>query len=240
MSYDLVVWFEPAGITLDRAVRRFGEIIEGETEVEIDQAHPRVAAFLRELTGRYPDPDGLAIEEIDRSPWSQSLSVMSAAVFLPIVWSRADEVDAVVRNLANQHGLVLYDPQNDRVQHPDGMRTAAGLVLMTCDGSQAEDPDPDTIERILGGLSRKNWFAIIERNDDSESYVQVAYNEGQGADDPDWFALERRAGSADEHFRVELSDLNDVVAAFNGFARDETTWTHGFEWQRIDLAADSR
>jgi hypothetical protein len=46
--------------------------------------------------------------------------------------------------------------------------------------------------------------------------VQVGYGEQAGTR-PGWYALERSDGSADQHFRAELTNVDDVVRAFVGF-----------------------
>jgi hypothetical protein len=231
VSYDLAVWHEPAGIAADQATHKYAQLINEESGAETDPMHPQVAAFYRRLTARYPELDRLPIDEVDRSPWSTRLAVTSTAVVMSMVWSCADEVGPHVRSLADQHGLVVFDPQNESVHHPNAMRTRPTSVLSTCDGSQADNPDPDTIKRTLHTLSRDNWFAVLERGD---AYVQVGYGE-QAATRPDWYALEHRDGSADKHFRVEVSDLNEIIAAFTGFAGHDNAWQQHFSWRKVDL-----
>ncbi|MGC7098305.1 hypothetical protein ACPZ19_26845, partial [Amycolatopsis lurida] len=212
VSYDLAVWHEPAEAT------------------ETAPTPPRVAAFYRELTARYPGLDSLPDDD-DSSPWSVRLAVTSDAVVMSMVWSRADEVGPQVRNLADRHGLVVFDPQNESVHHPETMRTSPTWTLSTCDGSQADNPDPDTIKRTLRTLSRGNWFAVLERGD---TYVQVGYGEN-AATRPGWYALERRDGSADKHFRAEVADLDEIIAAFTGFAGHDKAWQQRFSWRKVDL-----
>ncbi|QFU88364.1 hypothetical protein [Amycolatopsis sp. YIM 10] len=227
MSYDLAVWHEPAGIAADQAARKYTRLITEEPGT--DPTHPRVAAFYRELTARYPELDGLPDD--DSSPWSVRLTVTSAAVVMCLVWSRADEVGPQVRSLADRHGLVVFDPQNESVHHPEAMRTKPTLVLSTCGGSQADNPDPETIKRTLRTLSLGNWFAVLERGD---TYVQVGFGENAGTR-PGWYALERRDGSADKHFRAEVADLDEIIAAFTGFAGHDGAWPQRFSWRKVVL-----
>lgn len=124
--------------------------------------HPRIAAFYRVLTAQYPESGSPPVDEVDGSPWSAQLTVTSTAVLMSMVWSRVDDVAPYVRTLADQHGLVLFDPQNESVHHPDVMRTTPDSVLSTCDGSQADNPDPNTIKQTLRTLSQDNWFAVLE------------------------------------------------------------------------------
>ncbi|QYN38042.1 hypothetical protein K1T35_12860 [Pseudonocardia sp. DSM 110487] len=228
MSYDLAVWYESSGIAAHEATRKYTDLCEEPAE-RTGPAHPQVTAFHRELTGRYPELDSLPADD-ERSPWSAGLTVTTDAVVMPMSWSRVDEVAPYVRSLAEEHGLVLYDPQNRSVHHPDVMRTKPDSVLSTCDGSQADDPGASSIERMLRTLSRDNWFAVLEHGG---TYVQVGYGEQAGTR-PGWYALERRHGSADEHFRSEVPDLDEVITAFTGFARHDNAWQQRFTWQKID------
>jgi hypothetical protein len=118
------------------------------------------------------------------------------------------------------------------VYHPTAQPACSALVLSSCDGARSVNPDTTGIERALRRLSRDNWFALLERTDDR--YLQVGYGEQAGTR-PGWYALERRDGSADEHYRAVLTDLNEVIAAFTGFARGGDTWRRRFAWLKIDL-----
>jgi hypothetical protein len=63
--------------------------------------------------------------------------------------------------------------------------------------------------------------------------VQVGYDTEAGTRSG-WYALERPDGAADRHFRTKLSDLNEVISAFTGFASGSQTWQHRFTWQKVD------
>jgi len=231
MSFDLAVWHEPSGITSQEAADRYGQLVQVEPVPGAVPGHPQVAAFFQELTAEYPDLGSLPIDDLDGSPWSAGLTVTDTAVLMSMSWSRVDVVATVVRKLADQHGLVLFDPQDNTVNHPSALRTGPTVVLSSCDGSQSDDPGPAMIEQTLRRLSHQNWFAVLERG---EYYVQVGYGE-QAETRPGWYALEHRDGSADRHFRTEVSDLSEVVTAFAGFARDEDAWRQRFSWRKADL-----
>ena len=48
---------------------------------------------------------------------------------------------------------------------------------------------------------------------------------------PGWYALQRQDGSSHTHYRTTTSDLQDVIAAFAGFATEDPDWIHRFAWQ---------
>lgn len=103
-------------------------------------------------------------------------------------------------------------------------------MLSACDGSRVENPDAAQIEAVLGRLSPKNWFVVLERGD---HYVQVGLGERAATRSP-WLALEHRSGGPDRHFRVEVADRARIVQAFIGFADGDDSWQQGFDWRRVE------
>ena len=67
-------------------------------------------------------------------------------------WGHHTTAVPVIRDLAAEHGLVLYDPQDDRFYYPPA-DPASSLVLTTFDGLEVGDPDPETVGRCLRGLA---------------------------------------------------------------------------------------
>jgi hypothetical protein len=68
----------------------------------------------------------------------------------------------------------------------------------------------------------------LTRADDR--YVQVGYGE-QGGTRSGWYALERRDGAPDQHYRAELTNVEEVVRAFVGFLEDDPTIAVRFPWR---------
>jgi hypothetical protein len=232
MSFDLAVWFEPSPISVEEAAAAYERLCDADEATAAVPTHPKVAAFYRDLTKRYPDLDGLSGEDAELdSPWTASPTVAEASVLVAIGWSHAERVAPFVRQLATQHGLTCYDPQQ-RTVHGRPTDATPTLVLSSCDGSRSVNPGPDRIDRALRRLSRDNWFALLERTDDR--YLQVGYGEQAGTR-AGWYALEHRDGSADEHFRAVLTDLNQVITAFKGYARGDETWRRRFAWKKMDI-----
>jgi hypothetical protein len=119
MSFDLSVWHCEKWIGREEA---------GHVHVKLCQewpyltgSSPRVEAFYKELTDRWPEIDTIALEridDVDLCPWSCALSHSGMAVVLACVWSKADDVADYVTKLAEKHKLVLFDPQANRVILP--------------------------------------------------------------------------------------------------------------------------
>lgn len=232
MSFDLGVWFEPGPITDQQATDKYDSLCDKEADSSIP-AHPQVADFYRDLTRLLPELDSNAApEEVERSPWTTALDTTPTSVVMGISWPRAVEVSNVVRELADRHGLIYYDPQAGTTSQPDFSGTGKRLSLSSCNGSRSVNPTPDRIAETLRQLSARNWFAVLQRDDDR--YVQVGFGEQAGMH-PEMYVLERRDGSAEDHYRTLAADIDKVITAFQSYAQADASWTSRFSWQKIEL-----
>ncbi|SNT51466.1 hypothetical protein SAMN05421812_10825 [Asanoa hainanensis] len=102
----------------------------------------------------------------------------------------------------------------------------ASLTLTTADGTQVPDPDPAQIAAALRALTIDDWFAILEFSDDT--FLQVAVK-------ADSYALERRAGGDETHVGTEVTTVDEVVEAFQAYARQDPTWIAGHTWEPVKL-----
>jgi len=124
MSYDLGVWYPHERLSDAAAGTLYVGLCEG--TVDDPQAHPAVDAFYEELTAKHPEIDTIPDERIDDHdycPWSCALDRSPGHVIMPCVWSKAEYVDAFVRELARKHGLAVYDPQSGHISYPDSARS---------------------------------------------------------------------------------------------------------------------
>jgi hypothetical protein len=99
-------------------------------------------------------------------------------------------------------------------------------------GADILEPTPDQVRAVIAALEPDpdNYYAIIERvGSDRMEYMQVAIAEDGG------FLLEYQDGSLDAHFQHDPVGLEDVVAAFVSYMRDDT-WRRRFPWRQIDLS----
>jgi hypothetical protein len=228
MSYDLAVWEGDRPADDVAAAAEFQRLYDRYIESD-DLAQPtaRVAAYVAALLDRYPDIGTDAGEE---SPWSTG-PLMSEArgplVYFPMVWSRCDEVSAWAAKLAEEHELNCYDPQWDQLRTPP--RESWRFELTSERGRPRRDPDPNLVRSVLVRLSSDNYYAVLDRADGW--YIQVGYGEQAGTR-PGWYALERRDGAPDQHFRTELTDVEEVVRAFVGFLQNDPTITIRLPWRR--------
>ncbi len=232
MSYDLAVWEGDRPSNDFAAQAELERLFEQYMDVEHIELTPRIAAYVNELLQRYPDLDPQADED-DPSPWSVAPLIRGASgplMYFPMVYSRAEEVSAFAAQLAEDHGLNCYDPQWNQLRTP--ARDAWRFQLKSQRGRSQRDPDADAIRKFVTHLSSGNFYASLTRADGW--YVQAGYGEQAGTR-PGWYALERQDGSLDHHFRTELADVHEVVAAFVAFSEGDPTLLTRFTWQPYSL-----
>lgn len=227
MSYDLAVWEGERPANDLAAAAEFQRLYDRYIDSgEPSAPTPRIAAYALALLDRYPDISTPAGED---SPWSTSPLMNEASgplMYFPMVGNRCDEVSAWAAQLAAEHGLNCYDPQWNQLRTQ--FRDAWQFELTSERGRPLRDPDTAIIRKTLIHLSRDNYFAVLTRADDW--YIQVGYGEQAGTR-PGWYALERRDGAPDQHFRTDLTDIEEVIRAFVGFLHNDPTLTSRYAWR---------
>ncbi|WP_063763923.1 hypothetical protein [Actinoplanes subtropicus] len=228
MSYDLAVWEGDRPANDAAAAAEFEALYARfvESEESVDPT-ARIAAYVAALLDRYPDIDTAAGDD---SPWSSGPLLREASgplVYFPMVWSRCEEVSAWAAEVAEHHGLNCYDPQLEQLR--TSWSRPWRFELTSAHDRAFRDPDAEVIRRVLTRLSADAYFAVLTRSDDW--YIQVGYGERAGTRHG-WYALERRDGVPEEHYRVELTSGDDVVDAFTAFLHDDPAISRRFGWQR--------
>jgi hypothetical protein len=109
VSYDLAVWVgeRPAdGEAADEHYEKLMELLEEDDAIPPSEP---IQAYVETLLERWPD-----LDEAPDSPWTVS-PLMEDAVgdvfYFGIKEERAEEVSDYAAVLAEEHGLVCYDPQ---------------------------------------------------------------------------------------------------------------------------------
>jgi hypothetical protein len=113
MTYGLAVWEGDPPSGDDQAAETF-EWLLGEVEESDAPPTPRIRGYVEALLSRWPDLD----DDSDDSPWGDG-PLMDNAVggtfLFSVLWSRAEEAVAYCAELAAAHGLVCFDPQEERL-----------------------------------------------------------------------------------------------------------------------------
>ena len=229
MSFDLFLWGSPQPATAEKAERICHELAAENTSSVSSDA--RVQGFAQELLQRFPALESLTGEELEASPWSMTPWVTDSHVIMTISWSRAQEVAKFVLALAAERGLVCFDPQASVVHNPPGQAPADGLRLEFCDGGVVDRPDPAALATLLQTLSSRNWYACLEAR--PGWFIQVGIGPNAGNVPAGKFALEHREGAPERHYRTLVASLDDVVAAFEGFASGDPAWKGSISWSHV-------
>lgn len=110
------------------------------------------------------------------------------------------------------------------------MAEATGrLVYLTMVHSRAETA---LAFIVLTGLNRGCWYAALQRRDGWFVQAGVGVQAGTRAG---WYALERQDGDPGRHYRTTVTDLQEIITAFTGFADDDPTWTRRFAWHHHQI-----
>ncbi len=113
MSYDLAVWEGRHPADDDDAGSTYVELSERYLEsAEPEAVAPRIAAYVAALVARYPDDERAAV-------WASAPVIGDASgpiVPLYLTFDGAEEVAEFAASLADEHGLVCYDPQADSLR----------------------------------------------------------------------------------------------------------------------------
>ena len=125
MSYDLFVWDGEAPASDAEAARIYERWMEKAEQIAETGSTPepsdRIRAYVDGLLARWPEIDGdqPGADDNDGSPWAAApllSEALGAAIYFPVVWSRAEEASAFAADLAAAHGLHCFDPQSEQVR----------------------------------------------------------------------------------------------------------------------------
>ena len=119
MSCDFGVWWPSRELDDAAAEELYVTLCEGDaTGVE---PSPAVDAFYRELTSMHPEIHDVPEDDVDNTdlcPWSIAFDRSPGHLIMCCVWSRAEYVEELVKQLASKHGLAVFDPQSRRITYP--------------------------------------------------------------------------------------------------------------------------
>jgi len=135
---------------------------------------------------------------------------------------------ARVRYLAAKHRLVVFDPVQRAVVNPPLLRRPSSYELATEAEPSIDDPTPEHIARAARNLNGSNWFMSLEDMDDH--FVQCGYGARAGVPDGHYM-LETRE---DKHLQVEVTDVNDVIAAFQSQLTGDVSWRDRYSWRPVN------
>lgn len=121
MSFDLAVWYPAKRFSNKEATELYLRLCDGDTSGVLP--NPAVDAFYNELIASHPEIDRIPDDKVgdyEYCPWSCKLDRSPGHIIMNCVWSKATYVGQLVESLARKHGLVVYDPQSEKVVYPEG------------------------------------------------------------------------------------------------------------------------
>ncbi len=95
-------------------------------------------------------------------------------------------------------------------------------------GSTWDDPSDERLYELLRDIERgREQFLVVDRTVDpsGQTYAQAIRSDGQ------WL-LERRDGSADQHYSATFDDLSAIHAALKAWAFELPGWQNAAPWER--------
>ena len=108
-------------------------------------------------------------------------------------------------------------------------------MRLECEKLEECEATPELIRELVRNGDRRGEFMIMMRDDDEESYVQVAcdFDEVGGADDG-CFDLEYREGAKSPLFHcVKRVSANAVEGIFLDELAGQGSWRTRYEWEKV-------
>ena len=128
-AFYLGVWACLTPISSEEAAHQYQLLKDLGSERRFDD---KVYAFYSRLSSLYPEVETLSEEELDDSPWASSMEVSGSHVIMAIAPKQSEKVFPQVLALAEENGLVCFDPQAGKVYLPPH------LVAKQSDAAPAE------------------------------------------------------------------------------------------------------
>ena len=106
-AFYLGVWACLTPISSEEAAHQYQLLKDVGSERRFDD---KVYAFYSRLISLYPEVETLPEDELDDSPWACSMEVSGSHVIMAIVPEQSEKVVPQVLALAEENGLVCFDP----------------------------------------------------------------------------------------------------------------------------------
>jgi hypothetical protein len=119
MSYTLGLLIEPAPPDDETAFEQFDALVDASGSDE--QPHPTFVAVHAELTARFPCRSELPDDQIDDGVWSDWPLINNFGereAVIGLVYSAVETVRPFVIEVANKHGVTVFDWQTGTIHRP--------------------------------------------------------------------------------------------------------------------------
>ncbi len=111
MRVVIGVFFADSPLTDNDALQRYRAHGGASDAGQAGTPGPRLAAFLTELTERYPRFESLSEDDRATSPWIEEFDICGEQVVIALAGSECPNAVEFILELADAHGLVCFDPK---------------------------------------------------------------------------------------------------------------------------------
>ena len=115
MAFYLAIWSARDVLSNRDAAKYYAALLEGKAPQTFDEA---VYAFSCALSRHFPDLESIADEDLEESPWASASELSGSHMIVALRPERYAAAFPVILRLAEEHGLVCFDPQNTKVHLP--------------------------------------------------------------------------------------------------------------------------
>jgi hypothetical protein len=113
VTFDLAVWEGDRPPSDAAAAEIYEQLMDRLEGGEQEPPTDRIRAYVSALLDRWPDIDEDGGED---SPWADGPLIDNAfgsVIYFAMVWSQAEEASEFAARVAEEHGLVCFDPQSE-------------------------------------------------------------------------------------------------------------------------------
>lgn len=225
MSFQLGVWFSDKPVSLGGAGEAFDLLFDGKPAGL--RPHAGVKAFFNQLVKRYPSLDNWPSEDLDDCPWADPPEYRPTHVLLSLLDEFVEPLEAVVVDLALEHGLLVYDPQTPDLHLPPALENETFWRLESA-GTETLDPAEAAITAALKALTTdEGSYVVLSRS--AAAFLQAALDTGGE------YIVEYQDGPGAELYQAATKDralLERVFAAYR--QGDESGWKSALDWSPVD------
>ena len=148
-AFYLGVWACLTPISSEEAAHQYQLLKDLGSERRFDD---KVYAFYSSLINLYPEVETLSEEELDDSPWACGMEVSGSHVIMAIVPEQYEKVVPQVLALAEENGLVCFDPQAGKVYLPPHLAAKERDTAPAETSSVQSEPERSDPPTIIGNL----------------------------------------------------------------------------------------
>jgi hypothetical protein len=225
MSFDLAIWRTNGRyLTAGEAARIYSDLCS--RPLESFTPGTEMENFVRTAADRHRSSGGSS-----DTPWAAQPSMTQDSAIMTIQSPLAGAMFPVIRQLARERGLVLFDPQSSKIYLPGPANSPDNTyTLELSDNRVIFGPDRALVSKCVNALSGAHWFMILERS--SGAYLQVGVGERAGVP-RDRYALEYLDDHSGRHWRAVLPASEDIAGAFYEYLDGSMAWTDRYPFRPL-------